>query len=124
MPSAIADLVRHVEPAHTSLMDWSVTEHKDSLLNLPGTTLIMLGLVLLSLFSTVVNLRNARLWMLRLAGVGTSGVVDALEIVTGANGEVLRRPFVKFTTRDGTNVRAAPVVFRATSPIVVGTPVR
>jgi hypothetical protein len=118
----IADLVRLAKPAHTSLMEWSADDPVD--LYAPGTGLILLCALLLCLFSTVVNLRNARLWMLRLAGVATSGVVDALEIVTNANGEVLRRPRVKYTTRDGRALRASPVVFRARSPIVIGTSVR
>jgi len=93
-------------------------------LHQPAMTMIMLGLVCLCLFSTVVNLRNVRLWMLRLAGVATSGVVDSLEIVTVSNGEVLRRPRVRYTTQTGAAVTAMPVVFRTKSPIEVGTMVR
>jgi hypothetical protein len=105
-------------------MDPSITGGQVDLMHQPGMVVIMIGLVLLCLFATVVNLRNARLWMLRIAGVGTAGVVDALEYVTEANGEVLRRPRVRYTTQDGAPVRAVPLVFRATSPIAIGTMVR
>jgi uncharacterized membrane protein YbhN (UPF0104 family) len=104
-------------------MEWSA-HGSAGLLGEPGTVLILVCVLLLCLFSTVVNLRNARLWMLRLAGVSTSGVVDALEIVTDANGEVLRRPRVKYTTKDGMAIRATPMVFRATTPIAIGASVR
>jgi hypothetical protein len=104
--------------------DPSISDGHIDLMHQPGMVIIMIGLLLLCVFSTIVNLRNGRLWMLRLAGVATSGVVDALEYVTEANGEVLRRPRVRYTTQDGVPVRAVPLVFRATSTIAIGTTVR
>jgi hypothetical protein len=62
--------------------------------------------------TTLINLRNARLWLLRIGGRRASGVVSKIEFVTGANGEVLRRPVVAFSTRDGTEVVSAPVLYR------------
>jgi hypothetical protein len=99
-------------------------EDNIDLLHQPAMQMIMLGVLLLCLFGTIVSLRNVRLWMLRMAGVATSGVVDSLEIVTASNGEVLRRPRVRYTTQTGASVTAMPVVFRARSPIEIGTMVR
>lgn len=90
------------------------------LLHQPGLIMLMIGVVLLCLFATVVSLRNARLWLLRLNGVSTLGVVDAIEVVTDSNGEVLRRPLVAYTTKTGSPVRSTPIVFRARSALDVG----
>jgi hypothetical protein len=62
--------------------------------------------------TTLLNLRNARLWLLRIGGRRASGVVNKIEFVTGANGEVLRRPIVAFSTQDGAAVVSAPVLYR------------
>jgi Protein of unknown function (DUF3592) len=90
------------------------------LLHQPGFIMLMIGAVLLCLFATVISLRNARLWLLRLLGVGTPGVVESIEIVTDPNGEVLRRPLVAYTTKTGSPVRSTPIVFRSRSSLDVG----
>ncbi len=103
-------------------MDPSI-ENND-LLHQPAMIVIMAGILLLCLFAAVVNLRNARLWMLRLRGTGTSGVVQAMEVVTDPNGEVLRRPRVAYTTPAGAAVTATPLVYRPRSALDVGASVR
>lgn len=61
---------------------------------------------------TLANLRNARLWLLRIHGRQASGVVREIEIVTSPNGEVLRRPIVAFRVEEGTEVVSSPVLYR------------
>lgn len=72
---------------------------------------------------TLMSLRNARLWLLRVCGRKASGVVSRVEIVTSPNGEVLRRPVVAFRTEDGSEVAGTPVLFRTSTHLSKGSPV-
>src|SRR5690606_2944076 len=73
--------------------------------------------------TALVNLRNARRWWLRLTGRRATGVVSRIEVVTSPNGEVLRRPVVRFRTSDGTEVESAPVMYRTSVPFDKGAQV-
>lgn len=44
-------------------------------------------------------------------------------MVTSPNGEVLRRPVVRFRTSDGTEVESAPVMYRTSVPFDKGAQV-
>lgn len=73
--------------------------------------------------TALINLRNARRWWLRLTGRRATGVVARIEVVTSPNGEVLRRPVVRFRTVDGTEVESAPVMYRTSAPFDKGAQV-
>jgi hypothetical protein len=94
------------------------------LMHQPAVMMIMIGVLLLCLFGAVVSLRNVGLWVLRLRGVQTLGVVEAMEIVTESNGEVLRRPRIAYTTKTGSPVRSTPVMFRPRSALETGATVQ
>jgi len=94
------------------------------LMHQPAVMMIMIGVLLLCLFATVVSLRNVGLWVLRFRGVQTVGVVEAMEIVTESNGEVLRRPRIAYTTKTGSPVHSTPVIFRPRSALETGSAVR
>jgi hypothetical protein len=96
---------------------------KVDLLHQPAVGMFMIGLLLGGLFMLVVNLRNARLWLLLLRGRRANGTVEAMEIATGTN-EVLRRPRVAYTTAAGEPVVATPAVYRKKSRLQAGHRVR
>ena len=75
-----------------------------------------------ALFATAVNLRNARLWLLRATGRRAPGVATRIELVTGPGG-VPRRPLVAFTTGDGRQIVSAPVLYRKRTALAEGTAV-
>jgi hypothetical protein len=85
---------------------------------------ILIGVSVAGMMMTVINLRNAGLWLLRIRGRRAGGVVSEIEIVTGPNGEVLRRPVIAFTTEDGRDVVGSPVLFRARMRLRKGSAVR
>lgn len=72
---------------------------------------------------TLINLRNARLWLLRISGRRASGAVENVEIATDPNGEVLRRPRVSFMTAEGRRMLVVPALFRVTTDLTNGTAV-
>jgi hypothetical protein len=76
-----------------------------------------------SLGMTLINLRNGRSWLVRVLGQRVPGVVTNIEIVTGNDGEVLRRPIVAFTTGDGQALESTPVVYRRRLSLAKGAPV-
>jgi hypothetical protein len=76
-----------------------------------------------SLGMTLINLRNGRSWWVRVLGQRAAGVVTNIEIVTGNDGEVLRRPIVAFTTVEGRALEGSPVVYRRKVPLAKGAPV-
>ena len=61
--------------------------------------------------------------MISLAGRRAAGVVQAMEIVTSPNGEVLRRPQVAYSVA-GDTVVATPLIFRTTSMLDKGSAVQ
>lgn len=73
--------------------------------------------------TALINMRNVRQWLLRVAGRRASGVVDRIEVVTSSTGEVLRRPVVTFRTEDGTEVVSAAVMYRTSVPFAKGAEV-
>jgi hypothetical protein len=83
----------------------------------------MVMLSVAGMFITVINLRSAGLWLLRLTGRSARGVVSAVEVVTSPEGVVLRRPRVTYRAADGRTVEAVPAVFRKRSRLVPGSPV-
>jgi Protein of unknown function (DUF3592) len=85
---------------------------------------ILIGASVAGMMTTLINLRNAGLWLLRIRGRRARGVVSAIEIVTGTNGEALRRPVITFTTEDGREVVGSPVLFRARMRFRKGSAVR
>jgi hypothetical protein len=103
--------------------DSDITSQSD-LLNQPAVGLIAAGIAVAALFVTIISLRNSRVWLLQLTGRRASGVVQAMEIVTSPNGEVLRRPRVAYTVDSGTEIVSAPLIYRTSSSLVKGSPVR
>lgn len=88
----------------------------------PFVSWFLIFVTVAALFATAVNLRNARLWLLRATGRRAPGVVTRIELVTGPAG-VLRRPLVAFTTGDGRQIVSAPVLYRKRTALDEGTAV-
>jgi hypothetical protein len=93
------------------------------LVHQPAVGWVMLFAVIGGLFMTIVNLRNARLWLLRITGRRAQGVVNAIELVSDSDGSVLRRPIVAFTTSTGDQILGSPVVYRTSTSLTKGVAV-
>lgn len=89
----------------------------------PPVALTLIFVCVAGLLVTFVNLRNARLWLLLIRGRRATGVVRKIEIVTGSNDEVLRRPIVAFRVEEGTEVVSSPALFRPTLQLDKGSTV-
>jgi hypothetical protein len=89
----------------------------------PAVAFFLIMVTVAALAMTLINLRNARSWLLRVIGRRVSGVVANIEIVTSPTGEVLRRPTVAFTTEEGRQMVGAPVVYRESVVLAKGSPV-
>jgi hypothetical protein len=90
----------------------------------PAVAMFLVVVVFAALFATAVNLRNAGLWLRRLLGHRAYGVVEAIEMSTDSNGDVLRRPRVAFTTDKGERIVSAPAVYRTSTTLAKGMTVK
>jgi hypothetical protein len=72
---------------------------------------------------TLVNLRNAGVWLLQVTGKRADGVVEAMELVTSEDFEPMRRPLVAFTTDRGERVVGRPALYRKSTSLAKGQPV-
>jgi hypothetical protein len=89
----------------------------------PAVAFAMLFAIAGGLFMVIINLRNARLWLLRITGRRAQGVVNTIELVSDSDGSVLRRPIVTFTTSAGYQIVGSPVVYRKSVSLTRGAAV-
>lgn len=87
----------------------------------PAVAWFLIVAVVAALFTTVINLRNVRLWLLRATGQRAAGVVTQIEMVPGSAGAVLHRPLVTFTTADGREISSGPVLYRPRIALAKGS---
>jgi len=92
-------------------------------LHQPGFTFLMVGLVLLCLFSRGHEPPEFEGVAAPPADVRTIGIVEAIEVATDSNGDVLRRPRIRYTDTRGATVESTPVRFRTSSSLAVGSAV-
>jgi hypothetical protein len=91
-----------------------------SLAHQPAVAQFLVAVVVAGGFTTLVNLRNARLWLLQVTGTRADGVVESMEFVTGDGFERLRRPVVAFTTHRGERVVGRPALYRRSTALAAG----
>lgn len=89
----------------------------------PAVAMFLIVVVVAALTSTMINLRNVRLWLLRATGERAAAVVTRIEMVPGRDGGMLRRPLVAFTTGDGREVVGAPMLYRPRTALGEGADV-
>lgn len=86
----------------------------------PAVAMFLLFIVVGGLVTTIVNLRNADLWLLQIIGRRADGVVEAMELVTGQDYQPMSRPIVAFTTDQGERTVGRPALYRQSPSLAKG----